>query len=219
MKRRLNLDGIIDNASDLLVNLDQLRRKVGKSLDGKTLVVLGRPGVGKSTLLGFLQTEKINPSIEANPTPVLVGEVKMRYGKREATFNVQVDVPGIDKPIDASHWKEPFAKADFAWYLFRADLLLSGDTTTQKQVGEDVEMLFGWCEKLGIARPQVMLIGTWADQLESYELNEDTFFERLHTDGFLRRKATRLDARLVAGSLATNKDATYLLRQIERNLK
>lgn len=219
MKRKLNLGEIIDNAGDLFVGIDQLRRKVGKSLDGKTLVVLGRKGVGKSTLLGFLQTERINPSIEANPTPVSGGEVKMRYGKREATFNVREDLPGFDNQIDAPHWKAPFESADFAWYLFRADLLLSGDHSAEKQILEDMGKLHGWCEKLGIARPKVMLIGTWADQHESYELNEDSFFEHLQNDNFLRHQAKKLDARVVAGSLATNKDATYLLRKIERNLK
>lgn len=192
--------------------------KAWKTLDGKKIVVLGSTGVGKSSLLYFLKNEKVNPGIAATPLPAEIGDVTIRYRKKEAVFNVPVDVPGFDHYKESPNWKGPFEKADFAWYLFRSDLILAGDERAIKEMQADLDKLNSWNQSLGINSLKIMLIGTWADRSEMYENHEDAFRESIDNNGFLKNQKTKLSAELVAGSLSTNKDAYYLLRQIEKKL-
>lgn len=194
-------------------------RKAWKTLDGKKIVVLGSTGVGKSSLLYFLKNEEVNLKIAATPLPYEVGDITIRYGKKEAVFNIPVDVPGFDHHRESPNWKDPFERADFAWYLFRTDLILEGDETAQKGMQADLDKLNSWNHSLGINSLKIMLIGTWADNNGLYEGREKDFRESLENNSFLNLQKTKLSAELVAGSLATNKDAYYLLRQIEKKLK
>lgn len=196
-------------------------KEVRKSLKDKTVAILGRQEVGKSTLLHFLKEGKIPDRRTRTPDPLPGGEFTLQVpGKGEAKFSVPQDLPGHTVPA-YKDWRAAFESADFVWYLFRADRIVNDEASEIALVQEHLAHLEVWYEELRSenAVPKVILIGVFADQDQSY--GEDGYFEeRVRNSPLVSHSSTKLGrADIVVGSQASKEDAAKLVERIKRYLK
>lgn len=196
-------------------------KELRKLLKGKTVAILGRQEVGKTTLLHFLKEGKIPDLRTRTPDPLPGGEFTLQmHGRGEARFSVPQDLPGHTIPA-YKDWRAAFESADFVWYLFRADRIVSGELSEVELVQEHLDHLEAWYAELKInnTAPKVILVGVFADQDESFGEDGD-FEERVRKSALVSHSSTKLGkADIVVGSQASNEDAKKLVERIKRYLK
>ena len=113
-------------------------------------------------------------------------------GKGEVKFSVPQDLPGHTIPA-YKDWREAFEAADFVWYLFRSDLIVSGDVSETKLVEEHLDHLGDWFEELRSrnAAPKVILVGVFADRDATYSDDGD-FEDRVRNSTPIRQGSGKL---------------------------
>lgn len=194
---------------------------IRKKLSDKTVAILGRQAVGKSTLLHFLKVGSIPSRRKRTPDPVPGGEFSLKVPEKgETSFSVPQDLPGHTVPA-YKDWQQAFESADFVWYLFRADLIVQGDRDECQLVEDHLVHLEGWYadRKNKRAEPKVILVGVFADQGTSYS-EDGSFEERVRASALISHSSTKLGrADIVVGSQATKEDAKKLVERIARYLK
>lgn len=196
-------------------------RRVRKALKDKNVAILGRQEVGKSTLLHFLKEGKLPDRRKRTPDPLPGGKFTLQLpGKGEVRFSVPQDLPGHTIPA-YKDWRDAFDSADFVWYLFRSDKIVSGDASETSLVTEHLNHLGDWYADLRSrnAAPKVILVGVFADMDTTY--NDDGVFEdRVRNSALIRQGSVSLGkADIVIGSQASKEDATKLVDRIARYLK
>lgn len=195
-------------------------KEVRKALNDKTVAILGRQEVGKSTLLHFLKAGKIPDRRTRTPDPMPGGEFTLqRPGKKKTNFSVPQDLPGHTIPA-YKDWRAAFESADYVWYLFRADQIVNGEASELDLVEEHLGHLEAWYAELQskTTPPKIILVGVFADQDESY--GEDGYFEeRVRKSPLVSHSSTKLGrADIVVGSQASTEEAAKLVERIKRYL-
>lgn len=214
--------GVVALAAALGFGIPQVVKRFGEQAKGKSITILGRQEVGKTTLLHFLSKGTLPAHRTRTPDP-LPGETFTLpvQGKGNVLFTVPKDLPGHTEPA-YKDWKNGFESSDFVWYLFRSDLIVAGDEAELKIVGEHLDHLVDWYTDLRekkAATPRVIFVGVFADKDPSY--SDDGAFENLvKVAPVVKQNAVKLGkADIVIGSQVSKADAERLVERITRYLE
>ncbi|WES64642.1 GTPase domain-containing protein [Microbacter sp. GSS18] len=185
----------------------------------KTIAVIGRRGVGKTTLISYLRDQRLPKSVSPTQAPSEGAIVELDSSIGSETFLVTRDVPG-DDVLGFPQWKEEVSSADIVCYLFRADLLVSGDENETARVKQDLLMLQGWMSKKKGKPKQYVLVGTSAQRHPDYEsAPQEDFRGRVDAVPVIRlNRLTLKNARLVVGDLSEPDAAAWLREQLGERL-
>jgi len=194
-----------------------MTRAVMAAVTGRRpLAILGGASVGKSNLVRYLRQREFGP-LEENEPP---GRFSVTTSKGPIKFAVSSDLRGDDGPTYAV-WKKHFLASEYVWYFFRADLVAQGNAVEVDRVKMHVDMFKGWMIKRGKpkADPKIILIGTWADAHPDYQSDPAAVARAVDSENAVKLGLLKLpDARLVVGSLRTERDAGQLTKRIEESL-
>ncbi|TXD33788.1 GTPase domain-containing protein [Lujinxingia vulgaris] len=171
-------------AGAVAVNLyDESQRKVV----GKKFGLLGERATGKTTLIYFLQTGRINKNVKPTQAPdnFPVSERSFTASGNHGTtrtFPIKMK-EGVDVGGGASNyetWQKIVKDTDILLYLFRADKALENDTHHCKRIKKDISQIYKWLDERKTAtetKPKFFAIGTHCDL--SDEFNFQTIDERV----------------------------------------
>lgn len=189
------------------------------ALQGKHVAVLGARNVGKTHLVTFITTgslpEEYNQTVAPKKAPA------RRFQLKELDIKVKesLDLSG-DKAAYAE-WKKLHDRADFVFYLLRADRLFARDGCVERRVLEDLQHIGQWLEARE-PRPRFFIVGTFCDlDPEFHDLPGDKVGD--YVDKFrslpvvselILRGGGAGQARVVLGSMKTLKDTETLVYQI-----
>lgn len=214
--------GIVAVAAALGFGIPLAVKHFGERAKGKSITILGRQEVGKTTLLHFLAKGKLPDRRTRTPDP-LPGETFTLEvgGKSEVLFSVPKDLPGHTEPA-YKDWKNGFESSDFVWYLFRSDLIAAGDEAEVKLVKEHLDHLGDWYTDLRerkAAMPRVILVGVFADKDPSYR-DDGAFESTVKAALVIKQNAVKLGkADIVIGSQISKDAAEKLVERITRYLE
>lgn len=214
--------GIVALATVLGIGVPLAVKHFGEKAKGKSITILGRQEVGKTTLLHFLSKGKL-PDLRTRTPDPLPGETFTLdlQGKSEALFTVPKDLPGHTEPA-YKDWKKGFESSDFVWYLFRSDLIVAGDAAEVKLVKEHLDHLVDWYTDLRekkTAVPRVILVGVFADKDPSYS-DDGAFEDTVKATPVIKQNAVKLGkADIVIGSQVSKDAAAKLVERITRYLE
>lgn len=214
--------GALGLATALGFGIPKVIKHFGKRARGKSITILGRQEVGKTTLLHFLSKGQLPDSRKRTPDPLPGETFKLPlHGKGEVRFTVPKDLPGHTEPA-YKDWKSGFESSDFVWYMFRSDLLVADDKNELKIVKEHLDYLSDWYSDLrdmNAARPRVILVGVFADK--DTRFSDDGEFESwVKAIPIIKQNAVKLGkADIVIGSQVSKSSAKQLVERITRYLE
>lgn len=186
-----------------------------KSLANKKLAILGAQRVGKTTLFQTLRDGKPPKSSKRTVDPEPGMEFTLRMGRRDVRFEMPKDLPGHDG-VAFPAWRAAFKSSDHVWYVFRADLIASGDLATINLVKSHLDLFKTWLTAMNGAHPKIILIGNFADKIDGYPQNRQDFLREVANSAPIKAAVVKLgDAGLVVGSLATYPMAKAMIRGIK----
>lgn len=189
-----------------------------RHLANKRVAVLGAQQVGKTTLFVTLRDGRPPEHPKRTVDPAPGSTFHLQVGKREATFEIPADLRGHDG-VGFPNWKAATEKADWVWYLFRADLIALGDATTTRIVEDHLTRLKTWLDDMKGPRPKVLLVGTFADQAQGYLEPRGELHRLVSMSDPIKADLVKIeDSALVVGSLATPKLAASLVKSIQAAL-
>ena len=137
----------------------------------KRIAVLGRRGVGKTHLIQFLSTGSIPISYRQGIGRKKVPGRRLQLKDLNLKLNDMQDIGGNDYGL----WKEELNKADFVFYLLRADQLIAHEAEVEASVRQDLRHIGEWLEQHQ-APPKVVIVGTHCDLDPEYNnLTSDTY--------------------------------------------
>lgn len=193
--------------------------RVAKKLSGKRVAILGKQAVGKTTLLHVLRDGEVPEHNTTNTVdPSTGGKFTMEINGEPVDFDVPKDMPG-HPGAGFSDWEEAFTKADYVWYLFRADLIAQGEPSELQLVRDHLDMFKDWLDKSKARSPKIILIGGWADLLPDYRHNLANLHREISEASPIKIGTVKLNkAGLVIGSLAGDKEATKLVKSLRSRL-
>lgn len=192
--------------------------QIAKKFGNKSVAILGQQGVGKSTLLHFLEHGAVKVSVASRTVDAERGaDFSLDINDQPVTFTVRSDIPGHPGAAFLD-WQAAFRKADYVLYLFHADRVLDGDAAELSLIDSHMGKFKAWSQtkKKG---PQVVLVGLWTDQLNSdHDVKKAT---RAIADAepikFARVKLR--GAQVVIGSLVSDDEAKELVTKLGRALR
>jgi hypothetical protein len=192
---------------------------VSVELKGHPLAILGRSGVGKSTLLRELQERGSTGDVESGgASPFFLSD---KGSGRRLKLHVRSDLPGSNG-LGHAAWKSQVLASDFVYYMFRADLIAHGDKDEVQRVREHLDMLKTWMTTMGKpkSQPKVILIGTWADEHEAFRHGHAAFKELVRSAAPLKLGAVMLNhAPVLVGSLKTEGDVARMVKSLRETHK
>lgn len=189
---------------------------------GKSITILGRQEVGKTTLLYFLAKGKLLERRKRTVDPEWGETFTLGIrGKGEVLFTVPNDLPGHTDP-SYKDWKNGFTSSNFVLYLFRSDLIAAGDVKEVKLVKEHLDHLSDWYSDLlakKAAVPKVILVGVFADTAPGHS-DVHEFENRVRATPVIKLNAVKLGkADIVIGSQASKPAAAKLVKRIASYLR
>ncbi|WP_454117949.1 GTPase domain-containing protein [Microbacterium lacticum] len=187
-----------------------------KAWAGKRIAILGRQRVGKTTLLDFLLGKEVREVSKPTVDPASGGIFNLPVGKKSVQFRVRHDQPGWAPENAYKGWKEDFDDADYVVYLFRADLVVQGDESAVSLVSDDLNQFKAWLKSSSKGTPpQLILVGTWADQNPMFIEDRDKFMSRVRQSHPIKLGTTKLNkADLVIGSLSSDAERKALVKSL-----
>lgn len=194
--------------------------KIWKILDKRTVAILGAPQTGKTALIRLLRDVNAPDGSLANTAPGdNRGRFRLEIKGRTVDFAVPRDLPGSDG-LNVAGWKEAFADADHVWYLFRADLIASGESETTQMMKTHLALFSRWLGAMSGNAPKILLVGTWADEHPDHARHPARVAREVEDADVVNLGSVKLGgAAVVVGSLATSRDADRLLRGIKNRLQ
>lgn len=202
--------------------------EIKAALQGREIAVLGPRKAGKTTLIKFLKTGKVDRSYRETTAE--------SFGVTNESFSYKGDLDSGSIPVVLKEgmdvagakgfyprWKKLAQSADLILYLFQADRVLEGDEEHRRRIREDAGQLKNWLAGHP-GSPDVYLVATHCDKHEDFKLVERESANEYVLDGFsddpvvkeLHRKTTSNP--VVLGSLKTEEDARGLVTQIFAHL-
>ncbi|MDF2916026.1 MAG: uncharacterized protein K0S70_243 [Microbacterium sp.] len=183
-----------------------------KKLAGKRVAVLGGQRVGKTTLLHVLRSGTVPLGLKRTLDPAEGGKFSIDSGSGAVGLSVPKDLPGNDG-LGYADWREAFERADYVWYLFRADLIERRDPEHSALVKEHLAMFRHWM-KTGHS-PTVILIGSWSDQAPGFASDPELFRRDVAGANPISVGAVSLNnAKLVVGALSDDDTARVLIANL-----
>ncbi|MER3386861.1 MAG: GTPase domain-containing protein [Microcella pacifica] len=199
-------------AAGLVLAINRLLR----FLANKKLTILGAQRVGKTTLFQTLRDGKPPKRSKYTVDPEPGMEFTLRLKGKDVRFAIPKDMPGHDG-VAFPTWRAAFESSDQVWYLFRADLIASGDVATIQLVTSHLTLLKVWLKSMSGPKPSVLLVGTFADQVSDYSHSHEDVLKRVADCAPIKAGQVQLNnAELVVGSLANARMATTMVKTIER---
>lgn len=135
-----------------------------KAFSGKRIAILGAEQSGKTSLLMHLRDQRSRTSLVGEGDVQTGGRFSLQLGKKSVDFELPKDLSGSDGGASPA-WREAFAKAHFVLYLFRADLLIQGDTASLSTIKTHFDTFKIWLDDEKFNRPKIILVATFADNL------------------------------------------------------
>src|SRR5690625_3485519 len=136
--------GVVAAVTALGVGIPLGLKTFRKKAKGKSIPILGRQEVGKTTLLHFLVRGKLPDKRVRTPDPLPGGTFSLDLDRKsEVEFTIPKDLPGHTEPA-YKDWKDGFESSGFVWYLFRSDLLVAGDAAETALVQEHLDHFVDW---------------------------------------------------------------------------
>lgn len=201
----------------LVVGGKFVTNSIKRMLAGKRVAILGGQEVGKTTLLYYLRDGKHPGSQKRTLDPAVGQEFELKVGRKSVKFHVLNDLPG-HQGLGLSDWKNAFVGADYVWYLFRSDLIVSGNKAQIEMVSNHLIHFKSWMKNA--KKPTIILVGTWADHDATYEDQEKDFVRILKSSDPIKLGAVKLNnAQVVVGSLQDEKGAAKLVKAIRSYIK
>lgn len=193
--------------------------RIWKILDQRTVAILGARQTGKTALLRLLRDiDAPEAALPSTASGAVSGRFELDIKGETIKFALPRDLPGSDG-FGQAEWKEAFGDADHVWYLFRADLIARGDPETTQMVRTHLELLKKWRSAVSGKTPQIILVGTWADEYSDGARHPARVARAVGDSDVIRFGAVKLGgAPVVVGSLASARDADRLLRGIKGHL-
>ena len=195
-------------------------RLLWKKLDGKNVAILGARQVGKTALLNALKGDHLPERSIGQSRAPFEGQFAMEVSGKTVQFDVPRDLPGDSSDVGFKLWREAFLRADYVWYLFRADLLAAGDLETVERITSHLDRFKDWLDSSKTVRPRIVLIGTYADNSPEYGNDALAFIDSVRSSAPLKLGLVRLNyAGLVVGTLGDIKGARKLIRHLRSQLQ
>lgn len=141
-----------------------------KYFGGKKIVVLGQRGVGKSTMVDYLEKGFLVVPVQTLATRK-IHNIKIKIRDLKLTLRECVDLPGSqDSYIE---WQKKFSEADFALYFVRADRVFSNDSRAIERAVIDMRHIKEWKDNV---KKKIVIVGTFFDQVDSlYDIDDAKF--------------------------------------------
>lgn len=194
------------------------------ALTGKKIAVLGARGVGKTTLLKYMEKgiliEKYKQTLdkqEVERSRIKLGDLDIRLKKTD-------DISGSQDAY--SVWKKLFEEADLVLYIVRTDMLLKHDSNTEERAEKDLRQIQGWIKECN-SKKQFFIVGNhWDSDPDFKNLTPDqigNYVDRFRALPVVKRM-TQLaggaaTVKVALGSLASEKDSDTLIAHIFRQVE
>jgi hypothetical protein len=200
------------------------RQQQRRRLKGRTLMVCGRPAVGKTTLCTFLAEGRL--PAKTLPTMQTVNYVPHQLFKLPGGGWIQTIVEPPSRLDKLEYWKRRLPDAGHVLYMFRADKVLDGQDSELKEIVIDAEILADFLKAIPNARdinvatpPGVLLVGTHSDYISKPNLTtSDEVADRIAGNPSIRLARMHLGgigrAHLAVGSLVDEEAAGQLASAI-----
>lgn len=195
-------------------NIGGFSDKAKQMLNGKHIAILGGRGVGKTTLLHFLRTGKIQSSFEQTS----IDDYKsfsFKVGNSELHVKDGHDIGGGH--FQHSAWRKQIEESDIVFYLINVDKLLNKDTAYINDTKGDLNAIKdAIAEKKG--KTAVFLIINHADKQSDYSNNRQKFEEKVSKNNLIETAQIELGGSnhcmVKIGSLKDEESANQLLKSI-----
>jgi GTPase SAR1 family protein len=155
--------------------------KIKKKLFGKTLLLIGSRGCGKTSIAHLLEYDKLPRETEETKTQKSYKAKKVNLSELNIDVNLINDMPG-NKEARTSKWRPFFDKSDVVMYVLRSDLFLRGDSDHIARVQQDVRLLKDWVED---QPKKIVFVATFSDKAPEQKksisdaLAENTEFKKI----------------------------------------
>ena len=181
---------------------------------GKRITVLGGRGVGKTTFLHYLKTQKIKSSSEQThienyqSMTVKVDNISLHIKEGQ-------DVGGSQS--QHGEWRKQIQEADILFYLMDISKILAKDKRYIDNVKKDITAIQGEIEKRQ-DKIAVFLIANHADKCDEYTSNLAKFEEKVNKNQTVETVVIEFGGddhcRVIIGSLKDEYHAEKLLKTI-----
>lgn len=190
----------------------------------KTVVILGRQATGKTTLMTYLQTAKINLDPKVTNQ---YEDIKKTNDKHLKNLGWKIKLKDTlrDYSGDGKWSKDTLKNADILLYLFKIDEWFIDPSIIEKQIEEDLKNISSFLENKEIP---IFIIGTHLDKIKFHfqdakeklyfaqDLQNEPFFKNMKSK-FKQNKKARIYTHI--GSLNTQFDLDEMLKAIYKNLE
>jgi hypothetical protein len=136
--------------------------KIHIALHGKRLAVLGERGVGKTSLITFLQSGTLPVRYCQTGVPKKAAARRFQLEDLDINLKEMYDLSGDESAY--GQWKIEVGKADALLYLLRADKIHAGNRSYETRVKNDLRHLADWLEEQD-KRPHLLLVATHCDKV------------------------------------------------------
>ena len=185
---------------------------------GKKLAILGARGVGKTHLIRFLSTGEIPTEYKQTVAPEKYKGRRFKLETLDLKIKANLDVSGAQAAY--AEWKTLYSQADIIFYLFKADMLLSGDAKSEERVRADLRHINTWRQNSRKPR-QIFLVGTHCDNdpnYSAYSLRFGDYVDKFHKLPIVAEMrgyaGGGADAKVVLGSMKSLDETQALVLQI-----
>lgn len=194
-----------------------IRRMVGAQTH-KQVAILGAESVGKSSLLHSFRDGRVPQTASATVSPTRGVKFTMDIDGSAVGFEARRDLPGSDG-LGYPSWRVAIKGSDYIWYLFRADLIATGDRETLEIVERHMALLVDWLTKVKRNPPKVVLVGTYVDLLPASAQEIRSLKAAVSSSPPIKSGVVKLgNAGLALGSLSSAADASLLKTAVARQL-
>ena len=191
--------------------------------DGRRIAVLGARGAGKTHFVRFLASEPSPQDHKQTLAPDKLGNQRLALSDLDVRLKSLLDLSGAEEA--RGHWKRQVDKADFVFYLVRADKVLSDDANTMGRIASDGRHISDWLNSRD-KRPKVCIVGTHCDLDPSFigqthNLHGDyttRFRARPVIKSLIRSCGGAAEVELVVGSMMTPQSTRELVTDAFRHV-